>query len=238
MDKALLERGIRSYGLSLEPEAAERFERYMALLLEWNRRMNLTAITDEDEIVKKHFIDSASCLSIPGVRNARRRIDVGTGAGFPGLPLAILDPSGEWVLADALTKRVNFLKTVVETLGLEGVEAIHGRAEELGRNPIYREAFDLVVSRAVAHLTVLAEYCLPFAALGGLFVAMKGPKAAREVQEAEKAIRLLGGRLRECVSIESGFGEWGHQIIVIEKVHPTPDRYPRRPGQPAKKPIK
>lgn len=238
MDRALLERGLRPYGLILEPEAANRFERYMSLLLEWNRYMNLTAITDENEIVKKHFIDSASCLSIAGVRGASRRIDVGTGAGFPGLPMAILDPGGTWVLADALTKRVKFLEAVVETLGLEGVEAIHGRAEELGRNPAYREAFDLVVSRAVAHLTVLSEYCLPFASVGGLFVAMKGPKAAKEVRESEKAIRLLGGRVRECVSIESSFDEWGHQIIVIEKIHPTPDRYPRRPGQPAKKPIK
>ncbi len=209
----------------------------MELLLDWNGKMNLTAITDEKEIIIKHFLDSASCLKIEGVSEAKRMIDVGTGAGFPGLPLRILGSNGEWVLADSLGKRVNFLWEVIDKLELPGISAIHSRAEELGRDSVLRESFDLVVSRAVANLAVLSEYCLPLVSVGGLFLSMKGPKADKEIEDAEYAIKLLGGIVKDRILIKNPYMESQHEIIVIEKVSETPEKYPRKPGTPSKKPI-
>ncbi len=237
MDKKLLSSGLDSMGIKCTNEIESRFESYMELLLDWNGKMNLTAITDEREIVIKHFLDSASCLKIEGFSDSRRMIDVGTGAGFPGLPLRILDSNGEWVLADALGKRVKFLQEVIDKLELSGISAIHSRAEELGRDSVLRESFDLAVSRAVANLAVLSEYCLPLLSVGGIFLSMKGPKADKEIEEAKYAIKLLGGIVKDRVLIKNPYMEGQHEIIVIEKVSETPGKYPRKPGTPSKKPI-
>jgi 16S rRNA (guanine527-N7)-methyltransferase len=237
MDKSLLSSGLDSMGIKCSSEIENRFERYMELLLDWNGKMNLTAITDEKEIVIKHFLDSATCLKIEGVSGAKRMIDVGTGAGFPGLPLRILSSNGEWFLADSLGKRVNFLREVIDKLDLSEISAIHSRAEDLGRDSVLRESFDLVVSRAVANLAVLSEYCLPLISVGGLFLSMKGPKADKEIEDAEYAIKLLGGRVKDRIAIKNPYIESQHEIIVIEKVSKTPEKYPRKPGTPSKKPI-
>lgn len=224
-------------GIESTEEKEEAFEKYMELLLEWNSRMNLTAITDERDIIVKHFLDSATCFAIEGIVEAERLIDVGSGAGFPGIPLRILSGRGKWVLADSLGKRVGFLGKVIETIGLKDIAAVHSRAEDLGRDKSLRETFDVVVSRAVANLAVLSEYCLPLLSVGGLFIAMKGPKADEEIEEAKRAIELLGGRIKERHPAKNPYLETEHEIIVVKKVKITPDKYPRRPGIPSRNPI-
>lgn len=238
MDRGLLREGLKNLNIEISIEAENRFAMYMKLLLQGNEKMNLTAIKDEREIVVKHFIDSASCLTIPGVLEAKRMIDVGTGAGFPGIPIKILKQEGLCVLADALNKRVKFLETVVEALNLTETRAIHGRAEDLARSADLRESFDLAVSRAVAHLSVLSELCLPFVSVGGMFIAMKGPKAKDEMREAKNAVELLGGKIRKSVLVNMPLMDMQHEIIIIDKVRPTPAKYPRQSGKPAKNPIK
>ncbi|HKL11443.1 MAG TPA: 16S rRNA (guanine(527)-N(7))-methyltransferase RsmG [Clostridia bacterium] len=237
MDKKLLSTGLKSMGIESSEEIEESFEKYMDLLLEWNDKMNLTAITDENEIIAKHFLDSATCLSIDGISEAERLIDVGTGAGFPGIPLRILTNKGKWVLADSLAKRVGFLNRAIDSLGLEDIVAVHSRAEDLGRDKNLRETFDVAVSRAVANLAVLSEYCLPLLSVGGIFLAMKGPKAQEELEDAKLAIEVLGGKVKGRVSVKNSYLESRHEIIVVEKVRNTPKKYPRRPGTPSKNPI-
>jgi len=237
MDKKLLSSGLASMGIESSEQIEDSFEKYMELLLIWNKKMNLTAITDEREIIAKHFLDSATCLAIDGVSQAERLIDVGTGAGFPGIPMRILSGKGEWLLADSLGKRVGFLKEAIESMGLDGITAVHSRAEDLGRDKRLRETFDVAVSRAVANLAVLSEYCLPLVSVGGIFIAMKGPKADEELENAKRAIEILGGKVRERVSAKNPYLESRHEIIVVEKVRKTPKKYPRRPGTPSKNPI-
>jgi len=237
MDKKVFSSGLASMGIESSAQIEDSFENYMDLILEWNEKMNLTAITDEREIIAKHFLDSATCLCIDGVSEAQRLIDVGTGAGFPGIPLRILSRKGEWVLADSLGKRVGFLSEAIKTIGLRDIIAVHSRAEDLGRDKSLRETFDVAVSRAVANLAVLSEYCLPLVSVGGVFIAMKGPKAEKELENAKRAIEVLGGKVRERVLVKNPYLESRHEIIVVEKVRETPKKYPRRPGTPSKNPI-
>ena len=203
--------------------------------MEWNEKINLTAIKDRDEFIVKHLVDSILCVGFPEYQNSESVIDVGTGAGFPGVPLSIVSPDKEFLLADSLNKRLKVIDDLTGKLGIYNVETIHGRAEELARNKNYRARFDLCVSRAVANMAVLAEYCLPFIRKGGYLLAYKGPDAEEELKNAEKAIKILGGKI---IRIESTPLEgYEHNIVVIEKVKDTPAKYPRKAGTPVKEPI-
>lgn len=225
-----------SIGLSLTPEMEAQFLSYMKGVLQWNEKINLTAITDEEEFIQKHLADSVLCAPFDEYKAARRIIDVGTGAGFPGVPLAIISPEKEFVLADSLNKRLRVIDALTAEAGICNTTTVHGRAEELGRNKAYRQAFDLCVSRAVANLAVLSEYCLPFIRVGGFLLAYKGPDAEKEVKEAEKAIRILGGKVGRIQSVD--LDGYAHRIVVIEKIREIPAKYPRKPGTPAKEPIR
>lgn len=221
---------------SIDPKVADDFYKYYLLLTEWNERINLTAITEEDEVAVKHFLDSLNAAK--GIaEDGMSVIDVGTGAGFPGLPVKIANPGIALTLVDSLQKRINFLDEVVSQLGLSDVRTVHSRAEELGINKDYRERYDVCVSRAVANLTTLCELCLPFVKVGGLFVSLKGPKAAEEVSQAQKAIRLLGGELVRIQSYDLSDTDLNHNIVVIKKISHTPTKYPRKAPKPSKEPL-
>lgn len=234
MDK-LLEYG-EEMGLSLAAPVLEKFRIYLEELLHWNRSVNLTRITYPEEVVVKHFLDSLTCLRALPLADGERVLDVGSGAGFPGVPLRIVRDI-RLVLLDSSRKRVEFLQHLCRELGLADVEVLHGRAEDLGRREGYREAFAVVLARAVASLDVLAEYCLPLTAQGGYFLAQKGPKAEEELAAASGAIGLLGGKLArvERVVLPAGAGE--RCLILIQKVNGTPPQYPRKAGIPAKRPL-
>lgn len=232
-----LARAAELYGVELTEEQMEQFGIYYRLLIEWNEKMNLTAITEPKEVAVKHMIDSLSAWD--GTRMAERAslVDVGTGAGFPGLPLKIFRPKLHLTLLDSLHKRVTFLQTVVQEIGLSDVACIHARAEEAARNKAYREQFDIAVSRAVARLPILAEYCLPFVKKGGLFVALKGMRYQEEAEEAKRAVKLLGGAGAECVPVKLPELEDKRAVIYIKKTAATSKAYPRKAGTPEKKPI-
>lgn len=233
---ALLADCCAKMGVPLGEEQVRQFMAYLALLLEWNEKMNLTAITEEQEVVRKHFADSLSLCPAIGA-SALTVIDVGTGAGFPGLPLKIARPEIRLTLLDSLQKRIGFLEEVVTRLGLENVACVHSRAEDGGQNPAYREQFDLCVSRAVAALPVLLEYCLPFVKAGGTFVALKGPDAGAEAEESQAALEKLGGRLAEIRDVSIPGTDLAHKLVIIEKTAPTPPQYPRKAGKISKKPL-
>lgn len=225
------------FGVELTEKQLQQFDRYFELLVEWNEKMNLTAITEPQEVAIKHMIDSLSAWDDERMKNVKSMIDVGTGAGFPGIPLKIYKPELKLTLLDSLNKRVKFLQTVVDELGLENVECIHARAEEGARNPKLREKFDLAVSRAVARLPVLAEYCLPFVKVGGVFAALKGMKFAEEAAEGEKALKVLGGAVAESVELRLPNLEDKRAVIYAVKKKSTPKQYPRKAGTPDKNPL-
>lgn len=229
--------GAKALGLPLSPSQVQAFQRYADELLAWNKRLNLTAITTPEGIQIKHFLDSLTCLlAIPPTSGPRRVIDVGTGAGFPGVPLKIYDPNIHLTLLESVRKKAAFLEHLVQTLDLQDVEIIVGRAETLGQDPRHRETYDVVVARAVAELPVLAEYCLPFCRVGGLFLAQKKAGIDEEIKSAEGAIDTLGGILHKVIPVNLPDTD-PRQIIVVKKVRPTPPRYPRRVGVPAKRPL-
>lgn len=232
-----LHSGIEKLGLRADSEKIEQLTDFYELLIEKNKVMNLTAITDFDEVVLKHYIDSLAVIQVVQIEKYPRILDLGTGAGFPGIPLKIFFPENEFVLADSLNKRLLFLNEVIEKLDLKKIETVHGRAEELARKKEYREGFDLVVSRAVANLSSLSEYCIPFVRVGGLFVSYKAAGALGEIQTAKKAIHLLGGDLRETKEFELPDSDLDRLFAIIEKTKPTPGRYPRKPGTPSKEPL-
>ncbi|MDI9475583.1 MAG: 16S rRNA (guanine(527)-N(7))-methyltransferase RsmG [Natronincolaceae bacterium] len=234
----ILKRGTEEMGIEISHKQAEQFIKYKDILLEWNRKMNLTTITEEREIIIKHFLDSLSCIQTKYLKNTGKMIDIGTGAGFPGIPLKIILPDIKLTLLDSLKKRIGFLEEVCAELDLGGIEFIHGRAEDFGQNKNYREKYKYVVSRAVAALNVLTEYCLPFAQVGGHFICQKGPKLIEEIKDAQKAIKILGGKVVEQIKIELPFSDRDHYILVIEKIKQTPIKYPRKAGKPSKNPIK
>lgn len=232
-----MKRAAEQYGIVLSDEQFGQFRRYYELLVEWNGKMNLTAITGPQEVAVKHMIDSLTAYDPALFTGDVSMIDVGTGAGFPGLPLKIFCPSVRLTLMDSLNKRVKFLQTVVDELGLRQVECVHARAEEGARNKKYRERFDLAVSRAVARLPVLCEYCLPFVRCGGHFLALKGRDYEAEEREAEKAVRVLGGGQMKSRTVHLPGLEDKRTVIVITKAKPTPKSYPRKAGTPAKNPL-
>lgn len=242
-NRAFLEDQLKQYGISLPDGAVARIERHLALVVEWNERVNLTAITDERSMIIKHVLDSLLLLRWIRPADGSALLDVGTGAGYPGVPLRAALPRTEITLLDSLAKRCKFLELVGQELfgdsaGVTaGFRVVWGRAEEAGQKPELRGRFGLVVARAVAPLPVLAEYCLPFCRLGGMFVAMKGPDAAQELEGASLGIRVLGGEVVERHQLELPEAAGGRSFILIRKVRETPRAYPRRPGIPAKSPL-
>lgn len=214
----------------------EQFFEYMELLIEWNEKMNLTAITDPEEIILKHFIDSITILK--DIEDNSRVVDVGTGAGFPGIPLSIMNPTLKITLVDSLNKRLIFLQEVVNKLQLKNVEIIHARAEEFGQNKKYREGFDVATSRAVANLSTLSEYLVPLVKVGGKVVSMKAADAQEEINDARKAIEVLGGAIEKIDEFNLPQSDIGRTVITIRKQKQTPNKYPRKPGTPSKEPIK
>lgn len=221
---------------SFRVEQIEQFFEYMNLLIEWNEKMNLTAITDPEEIILKHFIDSITILK--DIPDNSKLVDVGTGAGFPGIPLSIMNPTLKITLVDSLNKRLIFLEEVVKKLKLENVEIIHARAEEFGQNKKYREKFDVATSRAVANLATLSEYLIPLVKLNGKVISMKASDAKEEVKQAQNAIKILGGKITEIREFTLPESDIGRTIITINKENQTPSKYPRKPGTPSKEPIK
>ena len=233
----LLIEGAKEYGIALSGEQADKFSQYARLLKEWNEKINLTAITNPEGIVTKHFLDSLSIIPfIP--QGAKFLIDVGTGAGFPGIPVSILKKEIKVTLLDSLEKRLKFLQEVSNALELKGLKMIHGRAEDYGVNKDYREKFDVATARAVANLPVLLEYCLPFVKTGGLFIAMKGPDIKDEVKDSKKALDILGGKVEEIKQFTLPESDMERSVVIIRKLRHTPTSYPRKSGKPTRDPIK
>lgn len=234
LGKEVREKAI-ALGIQIPGEAEELFERHAAMLDEWNQWLNLTRIPME-EAAEKHFLDSLTVLLVAEVASANRLIDVGSGAGFPGIPLKVMKPDMDVTLVDSLGKRVKFLESVVQALNLQGISCYHARAEDIGQDKKHRGKYDVAVGRAVAKLVVLCEYLLPLVRLGGVMVAMKGPTGRDEAGEAGPALRELGGRLQTIVETSLPNGDV-RQLIVIEKVNRTPTQYPRRAGIPQRNPL-
>ena len=222
--------------IDLSVEQLDKFYIYMDLLIYWNEKINLTAITEPEEIILKHFIDSLTICN--KIENNNKIIDVGTGAGFPGIPLAIVNNTLEITLVDALNKRLIFLEEVIKELKLDNIKLIHARAEEIGQNRDYREKFDISTSRAVANLSTLSEYLLPLVKINGKCLCMKASDAEVEIKEAEKAINVLGGTIEKIDKFNLPYSDIGRTIITIKKEKNTPSKYPRKAGTPSKEPIK
>jgi len=237
-NEILLRNCAAEMNIELTEGMTASFMQYMQMLLEWNEKINLTAITDPREIVLKHFADSLTALSELEAKAALRVADIGTGAGFPGLPLAIAAPAWEVSLMDSLQKRVKFLQHVTTALGIEKTSCLHTRAEDAGQASAHRERYDAVVSRAVARLAVLSEYALPLVKVGGTFLALKGPAAEEEVKEALPAIQKLGGELVEIKDAKIPFTELYHKLVIVRKKRHTPTGFPRNAAQMAKAPLK
>ena len=235
--REILNTALKGLPLTLNDSQAQAFLRYYEMLEDWNCRMNLTAISGFQAVAEKHFADSLAPWLFENIRPHGRLIDVGSGAGFPGLPLAIADPSLEVVLLDSLSKRVSFLEAVVKELSLSNVYVIHGRAEEAGRDPALRDAFDVSVARAVAALPLLTEYCLPFVKPGGFFLAYKSEEGPTELRDSDTAIKALAGgkAYAECYKLPGT--DLGRSLIAVSKEGQTPAAYPRRPGKARKKPL-
>lgn len=233
----VLLKGIKELDLELTETDKERFSDYKGLLKEWNEKINITTITEDSEVDIKHFLDSLTALSLDLFEGKKNIIDIGTGGGFPGIPLKIMKEDLDVTLLDSLNKRIIFLNEVIENLNLKGIKAIHGRAEELSRKVEYREKYSIAVSRAVASLDTLSEYCLPFVKVGGHFVAMKGPDIKEEIQSSHNAIEILGGKIVETQIIRLPESDIKHSLIVIEKIRQTSQKYPRGGGKPRKNPL-
>lgn len=234
MKKFLIEY-LNKLNINIDKNQAEQFEAYKDMLVEWNKVMNLTGITDDKEIAIKHFADSIVPIKHYDFKN-KSVIDVGTGAGFPGVPLKIAEPSIELVLLDSLQKRISFLQAVGDKCGFDA-EYIHGRAEELGKDIKYREMFDIAVSRAVAPLNVLCEYDLPFVKVGGAFIALKGPNVYEEIEQSQNAVAELGAEIDDVIQINLPDTELKHNIVVVKKVSAVPDKYPRRAKKIERSPL-
>lgn len=222
--------------IDLSVEQLDKFYRYMELMIEWNEKINLTAITNPEEIILKHFIDSLTLIKY--IKENNKIVDMGTGAGFPGIPISIVCSNNKITLVDSLNKRLIFLQEIINQLGLKNVETIHSRAEDFGQNKKYREQFDIATSRAVANLSTLSEYLLPLVKVGGKCLCMKASDIEAEVQDAKKAIDILGGKIEQIENFLLPQSDIGRTIITINKNKTTPNKYPRKAGIPAKQPIK
>lgn len=225
---------IEDFGL--DSNVSVDLNKYRDLMLEWNKKINLTTITEEKEVDIKHFLDSLSLFKTKHLEGGKTLIDIGTGAGFPGVVLKIYNKDLKITLLDSLNKRIKFLNEVIDELKLDKIETVHGRAEELGRNKDFREKYDIATSRAVANLSTLLEYDLPFVKVGGYFIAMKGPEYKAELEKAENAIKKLGGELKEVIEVELPM-DIKHYLVIIEKIAPTDKIYPRAGGKPKSKPL-
>lgn len=234
----LLRVSAASMGVELNDTQVQQFIKYYEILVEWNSFMNLTGITEYEEVVQKHFVDSLALCKAMDVHSVSSLIDIGTGAGFPGIPLKIAYPHLKVTLLDSLQKRIKFLNEVVMQLGLEEVETIHGRAEDFAKPSMRRESYDVCVSRAVANLTSLSEYCLPYVNLGGYFVPYKSGKVEEELETSKKAVFLLGGKIEEEVKFDLPDSDISRSLIKIKKVSATPKKYPRKSGMATKEPLK
>lgn len=240
-DLTSFEKGLEQLSITLSGEQKQQFLTYYEYLVEKNKVMNLTAITEYEEVITKHFLDSlavvkTSCFK-PEKLAGKRLIDIGTGAGFPGIPLKIAFPELEILLLDSLNKRINFLNEVTEMLGLTKINTVHGRAEDYAKQKEYRESFDFCVSRAVANLSTLSEYCIPFVKQGGCFISYKSGSVDQELIQAEKAVKILGGQREEVVRFSLADTDMDRSFVVIRKAKPTPKKYPRKAGLPSKEPL-
>lgn len=240
MNKIEFNRIFREYSnklsVKINDEQIEKFYEYMNLLIEWNQKINLTAITNPEEIILKHFIDSLTIEK--NIKQNSYIVDVGTGAGFPGIPLKIVRNDLQIVLLDSLNKRIQFLNEVINQLGLTNIETVHARVEEFGKNKEYREKFDIATSRAVANLSTLSEYMIPLVKVDGKCICMKGKEVEQELQDAKNAIKILGGKIESKEELQLIENDMNRNIILISKVKSTPSKYPRKAGMPSKEPIK
>lgn len=228
---------LNVFGISLTQKQLGQFLDYYEMLIQWNEKINLTAITEYEDVMKKHFVDSVSLVMACDLKKDLSVIDVGTGAGFPGLALKIVFPDLQVTLLDSLNKRIRFLDEVISELGLHGVSAIHGRAEEYAKEDMFRESFDLCVSRAVANLSTLSEYCLPFVRINGFFISYKSEKVLEELAGADHAISLLGGKVEDQVEFVLPNSDIRRNFVIIKKFRETPLKYPRKAGLPSKEPL-
>lgn len=255
--KNILDEKVSQLSITLSEKQKEQFIEFYEILIEWNKVMNLTAITEYEEVIEKHFVDSLSLIKVipyratpapeehelrdarmgTNIRNIESIIDIGTGAGFPGIPLKIAFPQLKITLLDSLNKRVKFLDTVIEKLELDNIETIHGRAEDYAKQKDYRQKYDVCVSRAVANLATLSEYCIPYVRLGGLFIPYKSGKVEEEIKNSEKAVSILGGNIEKIIKFQLPGTDMERSFVKIKKVKDTPKKYPRKAGMPTKEPL-
>lgn len=233
----IFETKLSELGITLNEAQKRQFLQFYELLVEWNKVMNLTGITEYEEVNEKHFVDSLSIVKAIDMDSVETIIDIGTGAGFPGIPLKIAFPNLKVVLLDSLNKRIQFLNTVIDTLQLTDIQTIHGRAEDFAKQQAYRERFDLCVSRAVANLATLSEYCLPYVKVDGMFIPYKSGEITEELQQSQNAIHVLGGKVKDVVKFRLPGTEIGRSFVKIKKVQNTAKKYPRKAGLPSKEPI-
>ncbi|MDY4835273.1 MAG: 16S rRNA (guanine(527)-N(7))-methyltransferase RsmG [Frisingicoccus sp.] len=230
-------KSLKKLNIHLNEKQVYQFMKYYEMLIETNKVMNLTAITDFDEVIDKHFVDSLALIQAIDLNKELKVIDVGTGAGFPGIPLKIAFPELDILLLDSLNKRIHFLDQVISELGLENIQTLHGRAEDFGKNPLYREKFDLCVSRAVANLSTLSEYCVPFVQVDGYFISYKSGKVQEELDASRHAVDILGGKVEKCLNYALADTDMERSLVVIHKLKPTKKAYPRKAGKPSKEPL-
>ncbi|MCS4454035.1 16S rRNA (guanine(527)-N(7))-methyltransferase RsmG [Clostridium botulinum] len=226
----ILQSACNDVNLDFNDKKYNQLISYKNLIQEWNKKINLTAIVEDDEIIKKHFIDCIKIFKSSPIGEAKSLIDIGTGAGFPGIPIKILKEDIEITLLDSLQKRINFLNTVIGELQLKNIQCLHGRAEDYAQEIQHRQKYDIAVSRAVANLAVLSEFCIPFVEKGGYFIAMKGPSVEEEITAATKSIEILGGKIEDIIKIDIEDTDLKHNLVIIKKVKETGKRYPRKPG--------